>query len=435
MALAVGAAAALWAAGADATAGNASPLADPAGTRLGFHPRVKPGIQVLLEKRLALLEGKRVGIITNPTGVLPNLQSDVDALAALKPKVQLVAIFGPEHGFRGTAQAGGSEGSYKDPLTGIPVYDLYGKNRDQIAEIFRQARVDLVLFDIQDVGARFYTYIWTMSDAMEAAALTGTQFVVLDRPNPIGGMAVQGPVLEPAYSSFVGRFPIAQRHGMTVGELALLFNDRFLPEQTGGVKARLTVIPMEGWQRRMYYEDTGLPWVMPSPNMPTVDTAVVYPGDCLFEGTNLSEGRGTTKPFQLLGAPYVDGRLAPALNGLHLPGVAFRAVSFTPSFDRYQGQVVNGVEVYVTDRGAYDPVRTAVAILVEVRRLYGTAFQWRFDSWDKVHPYWIDKLTGGDWVRKAIDAGKDADQVSAGWQDQLQAFRQLRAHYLLYPAN
>ncbi|MBE3584530.1 MAG: DUF1343 domain-containing protein [Limnochordaceae bacterium] len=402
---------------------------------LGFRPRVKPGIQVLLEQRLDLIRGRRVGIITNPTGVLPNLESDVDVLARLRPDVELVAIFGPEHGFRGTAQAGGSEGSFQDPATRIPVYDLYGKSPQQIATVFQTAGVDVVLFDIQDVGARFYTYIWTMADAMEAAALSGTAFVVLDRPNPIGGLAVQGPVLDPAFSSFVGRYPIAQRHGMTTGELALLFNDRFVPQRTGGRKAKLTVVPMEGWRRWMYYEDTGLPWVMPSVNMPTVDTALVYSGSGLFEGTNISEGRGTTKPFQLLGAPYLDGRLASALNSLRLPAVAFRAAAFTPMFSKYAGQMVNGVEVYVTDRRSYDPIRTAVAMMVTVRQLYGTALRWEVNSEDTGHPYWIDKITGSDWVRRAIDAGKVADEIVAGWQDQLAAFRALRSRYLLYPEN
>lgn len=402
------------------------------GSDLGFRPRVKPGIQVLLEQRLDLVRGKQVGIITNPTGVLPNLESDVDVLATLRPDVDVVAIFGPEHGFRGTAQAGGSEGSFQDPATDIPVYDLYGKSPREIATLFQSAGVDVVLFDIQDVGARFYTYVWTMSDAMEAAAVTGTGFVVLDRPNPVGGFAVEGPVLDPAYSSFVGRYPIAQRHGMTVGELASLFNDQLVPQRTGGRKARLTVVPMEGWTRWMYYEDTGLPWVMPSVNMSTVDAAVVYPGNGLFEGTNISEGRGTTKPFQLLGAPYFDNRLALILNGLRLPGVAFRAAAFTPTFSKYAGQTVNGIETYVTNRQSYDPIRTAIAVMAAVRKLYGTAFRWQVNSDDLLRPYWIDKLTGSDWVRRAVDAGKDADETVHEFREELVAFHTLRSRYLLY---
>lgn len=403
-----------------------------AGSQSQPGPRVKPGIQVLLEENLSLLSGKRIGIITNQTGILPSQESDVNALAALRSEVQLVAVFGPEHGFRGTAQAGASEGFYTDQSTGLPIYDLYGKNRDQIAAAFRAAGVDTVLFDIQDVGARFYTYIWTMEDAMEAAALTGTEFMVLDRPNPINGVTVAGPVLEPAYSSFVGRFSIAQRHGMTIGELALLFNDQFLPAKTDGRKAQLVIIRMKGWKRGMYYEETGLPWIKPSPNMPTVDTAVVYLGNCLFEGTNISEGRGTDRPFETFGAPYMDERLVQALKKLDLPGVSFQPMTFVPTFSKYARQKVNGVQVSVTNRATYDPIRTTVAILITARRLYGKQFQWRYDSWDKEHPYWIDRLTGSDWIRTAIDVGKNVDQVTTGWQKQLDSFNLLRDRYLLY---
>lgn len=392
---------------------------------------VKPGVQVLIENKLNLIQGKKVGIITNPTGVMPDLQHEVDVLAQTSG-VNLVAVFGPEHGFRGTAQAGGSEGYYIDPKTGIPVYDLYGKNRDQIGEIFTKSGVDAVLFDIQDVGSRFYTYIWTMSDSMEAAALAGKEFIVLDRPNPISGIDAEGPVLKPEYSTFVGRLPIAQRHGMTVGELAEMFNQEFLPDRTGGLKVDLKVVPMEGWFRDMYYEDTGLPWVMPSPNMPTVDTAVVYPGTCLFEGTNLSEGRGTTRPFELLGAPYIDGQLAEALNGLSLSGTAFREAYFAPTFSKYSGKTVGGVQLYVTDRRTFDPIRAALTIIVEIKKLYGSNFAWRADTWDKVHPYWVDKLTGSDYVRTSIDAGKSVDEIIAGWQADLDAFKAGRAKYLIY---
>lgn len=386
--------------------------------------RVRTGLEVLLDHRLDLIRGKRVGIITNPTGILPDLRHGVDALAAAEG-VELVAIFGPEHGFRGSAQAGGSEGSYVDERTGVLVYDLYGKDRDAIAQLFRQTGVDAVLFDIQDVGTRYYTYIWTMADALEAAALTGTEFIVLDRPNPTGGIRAEGPVLDPAYSSFVGRYPIAQRHGMTVGELALMFNEVFVPERTGGHRARLTVVPMQGWFRDMYFEETGLPWVMPSPNMPTVDTAMVYIGTGLIEGTNLSEGRGTTRPFELVGAPYVDWRLSQRLDGLNLPGVRFREAYFAPTFSKYAGRTVGGIQLYVTDRDRFDPIRTAIAIMVEAKRLYGDRFQWRSDLW-------IDRLTGSSYVRTAIDAGRGVDAIVAGWQEDLAAFRALRERYLLY---
>lgn len=394
--------------------------------------RVKPGIQVLLEERLGMLRGKKVGIITNPTGVLPDLKHVVDALAA---KTNLVAIFAPEHGFRGSEQAGEGEGDYLDPRTKTPVYDIYGKDREEIAATFERAGVDTILFDIQDVGARFYTYIWTMSDSMEAAAISGREYVVLDRPNPVTGLEAQGPVLHPEYSTFVGRYPISQRHGMTVAELARMFNAEFVPERTDGKRANLAFVEMKGWSREMYYEDTGLPWVMPSPNMPTVDTAVVYPGTCMFEGTNLSEGRGTTRPFELLGAPYIDWKLSDAVRALDLPGTTFREAYFTPTFSKYQGQTVGGVQVYATDRYEHDPIWTALAIILEVKRLYPDDFEWRYDAWDPQRPYWIDKLTGSDYVRTSVDAGKSLDEIVAGWQDELNAFRRMRAKYLLYRAR
>lgn len=385
---------------------------------------VKPGVQVLVESKLDLIKDKKVGIITNPTGVMADLQHEVDYLANA-PGVNLVAVFGPEHGFRGTAQAGGSEGFYIDPKTGLPVYDTYGKSGNALKDIFIKSGVDVVMFDIQDAGSRFYTYIWTMSDSMEAAALAGKDFIVLDRPNPISGIDAEGPVLDPAFSTFVGRYAISQRHGMSVGELAQMFNEEFLPARTGGLKVNLTVVPMEGWSRDMYYEDTGLPWIMPSPNMPTVDTAVVYPGTCYFEGTNLSEGRGTTRPFELIGAPYIDGRLAEAMNALKLPGVMFREAYFTPTFSKWVNKPVGGVQLFVTDRRSFDPIRTALNLIIETKKLYPNDFAWRSDNW-------IDKLSGSSYVRTSVDAGMNADEIIAGWQDGLGAFKAMRAKYLIY---
>ncbi|MBO8163459.1 MAG: DUF1343 domain-containing protein [Brevibacillus sp.] len=381
---------------------------------------VKNGIDVLLANP-EMLKGKRVGLITNPTGITRDLTHDVDALLA--KGVQLVEVYGPEHGVRGTEQAGEIPGSFTDPKTGLPFFNLYGKNPQEIAPLFED--VDTVLFDIQDVGSRFYTYISTMAHAMEAAALAGKPFVVLDRPNPIGGTGVQGPVLDPAYQSFVGIFPIPVRHGMTVGELAQLFNDRFLEAEIGR-KAELQVVRMEGWRRSMWFDETGLPWVLPSPNMPTLDTATVYPGNCLFEGTNLSEGRGTTRPFELIGAPYIKGwELADRLNRRQLPGVSFREAYFTPTFSKYQGESVGGVQVYVTDREAYDPIRTALVIIREVKELYPDQFAWRSDNW-------IDKLLGTNSVRLALDAGKPVEEIMAEWERDLKEFEKLRELYLLY---
>jgi uncharacterized protein YbbC (DUF1343 family) len=334
-------------------------------------------------------------------------------------RVDLTAVFGPEHGFRGTAQAGGSEGRYDDPATGLPVYDTYLKSGQPLADVFTASGVDTVVFDIQDVGARFYTYIWTLYDCMEAAALAGKRFVVLDRPNPVTGRAALGPVLHREFATFVGRQPIAQAHGMTVAELARLFNGEFLAEPVP-----LETVLMTGWRRTEFYDASGLPWVPPSPNMPTPDTALVYSGTCLFEGTNLSEGRGTTRPFELLGAAGVDGRWAEAANALDLPGVRFREAYFAPTFSKFQGTTVGGVQIHVHDRDVFDPVRTGIALLVTAKRVW-SGFAWRSDNW-------IDKLTGSTRVRTMIDAGAGTDEVVAGWQEELAAFRRVRQHYLLY---
>jgi uncharacterized protein YbbC (DUF1343 family) len=419
-------------AGLGAVTAGAAPLSGAAAATTGATApapparRVRTGFEVLRDAGYEAISGQRVGVITNPTGILSDLTHEVDVMHAA-PQVDLVAAFGPEHGFRGSAQAGGSEGSHTDPRTGVPVYDLFGQGVEKIATYFGQAGVDTVLFDIQDVGARFYTYIWTMYTAMKAAALAGKRFMVLDRPNPLGGRAATGPVLRPEYASGVGLQAIAQQHGMTVGELAGLFNAEFLPGEIGR-RVELAVIRMRGWRRGLPYERTGLPWVPPSPNMPTVDTAVVYPGLGLFESVNLSEGRGTTRPFEIVGAPYADWRWVDALTGLGLPGVRFREAYFVPTFSKWVNRNCGGVQVYVTDRDSFDPIHTAIAMIVTARRLYPGDFAWR----ERTAPFWIDKLTGSDQVRTAIDAGQDADEVVAGWQAELARFRATRARYLLY---
>ncbi|MFF0792524.1 exo-beta-N-acetylmuramidase NamZ domain-containing protein [Streptomyces spiralis] len=379
---------------------------------------LRTGFERLAAGGYAQLAGQRVGIVTNPTGVTRDVRHIVDVMHA-DPRVNLVAVFGPEHGFRGTAQAGGSEGRYDDPATGLPVYDTYNKSGQPLADVFTASGVDTVVFDIQDAGARFYTYIWTLYDCMEAAALAGRRFVVLDRPNPVTGREALGPVLHKEFATFVGRQPISQAHGMTVAELARLFNGEFL-----ATSVPLETVLMTGWKRSEFYDASGLPWVPPSPNMPTPDTALVYSGTCLFEGTNLSEGRGTTRPFELLGAEGVDGRWADAANALGLPGVRFREAYFAPTFSKFQGKTVGGVQIHVHDRIAYDPVRTGIALLVTAKQVWD-GFAWRSDNW-------IDKLTGSTQVRTMIDAGADADEVVAGWRDELAAFRRVRAQYLLY---
>ncbi|MEU9962318.1 DUF1343 domain-containing protein [Streptomyces sp. NPDC050982] len=386
---------------------------EPKGAR-----RLRTGFERLAADGYTLLEGERVGIVTNPTGITRDVRHIVDVMHA-DDRVNLVAVFGPEHGFRGTAQAGGSEGRYDDPATGLPVYDTYLKSGQPLADIFTASGVDTVVFDIQDAGARFYTYIWTLYDCMEAARLAGKRFVVLDRPNPVTGRSAQGPVLHKEFATFVGREPISQAHGMTVAELARLFNEEFL-----AAPVPLDTVLMSGWKRSDFYDASGLPWVPPSPNMPTPDTALVYSGTCLFEGTNLSEGRGTTRPFELLGAEGIDRRWAAEAGQLGLPGVHFREAYFAPTFSKFQGKTVGGVQIHVHDRAAYDPVRTGIALLVTAKKVW-SGFAWRSDNW-------IDKLTGSTQVRTMIDAGAGADEVVAAWQGELAAFRRVRGKYLLY---
>lgn len=387
--------------------------------------KVKTGLEILL-KNPERLQNQRVGLITNPTAITSWYEHALDAM--LERGIQVTHVYGPEHGVRGTEQAGEVPGSYEDPRTGLPFVNLYGKQPQEMVPLFEE--VDVLVFDIQDVGTRFYTYIYTMAYAMEAAALANKPFIVLDRPNPIGGVKVEGPVLDPEYRSFVGLFPIPQRHGMTVGELARLFNEVFLPEK-GAPSVDLDVIAMKGWKRDAPYEKTGLPWVLPSPNMPTVETARVYPGTGMIEGTNLSEGRGTTRPFELIGAPYIRGwELAEALNQQGLPGVSFREAYFNPTFSKHRGKNVGGIQVYVEDPDRFDPILTGVAIIQETKRLYPDDFAWRKDA-DST--YWIDKLTGSDRMRKAIDQGTPVREIMESWEEELRHFKKLRQSYLLYP--
>ncbi|MFD5282420.1 exo-beta-N-acetylmuramidase NamZ family protein [Streptomyces rubrogriseus] len=405
------------AAGTTAATAAGTAHAAPAGHGGGGR-RLRTGFERLVDDGYARLDGQKVGVVTNPTGITRDVRHIVDVMHA-DDRVNLTAVFGPEHGFRGTAQAGGSEGRYDDPATGLPVYDTYLKSGQPLADVFTASGVDTVVFDIQDVGARFYTYIWTLFDCMEAASLAGKRFVVLDRPNPVTGRAALGPVLHKEFATFVGRQPIAQAHGMTVAELALLFNGEFLPSPVP-----LETVTMTGWKRSEFYDASGLPWVPPSPNMPTPECALVYSGTCLFEGTNLSEGRGTTRPFELLGAEGVDGGWAAAANDVGLPGVRFREAYFAPTFSKFQGKTVGGVQLHVHDRAAFDPVRTGIALLVTAKRTWD-GFAWRSDNW-------IDKLTGSTRVRTMIDAGADTDEVVHGWEAELAAFRRTRRQYLLY---
>lgn len=379
--------------------------------------KVNPGIEVLLKEEKDVLSGKKVGLITNPTGIDSKLTSIVDLLHD-DPDINLTALFGPEHGVRGDAQAGASVEYYIDEKTGLPVYSLYGKTKKPTPEMLKD--VEVLVFDIQDVGTRYYTYIYTMAYAMEAAKENDIPFIVLDRPNPQGGESVDGPVLEPEFSSFVGLYPIPLKHGMTVGELATLFNKEFK------IGADLKVIKMKGWKRDMDYDDTGLPFVLPSPNMPTVSTTFVYPATGLIEGTNVSEGRGTTKPFELIGAPYINGdELAGKLNALRLPGVKFRAASFTPMFSKHAGKLSHGVEIYITDREEFKAVPTGLHIIKTIQDLYPGDFEFLAANN-------FNLLIGNGWVRSRIEEGSSVNEIMKEYQEKQDAFKKVRKNYLLY---
>jgi uncharacterized protein YbbC (DUF1343 family) len=386
-------------------------------------PRVKLGIDVLLESRRELLRGKRVGLITNQTGLAWDLMHTID-LFAEADDINLAALYGPEHGARGDAQAGESIDFTVDARTGLPVYSLYGARKKPTSEMLEG--IDLLVFHIQDVGARFYTYGSTMALCMQAAAESKVEFIVLDRPNPITGSRIEGNILDPAYSSFVGMYPIAVRHGLTLGEFARMANDGF------GIGCDLTVVAMEGWERSMWFDQTGLAYVITSPNSPTLDTDTVYPGSCFFEGTNLTFGKGTTRPFELAGAPWINGYgWAEALNALDYPGVIFRPVFFTPWNGDYTREVCSGVQIHVLDRRIFEPVKTGLKMIEVVRNLYADQFKWRYSKEARI-PYWFDQLMGTNKVRIQMEAGITMEAISASWQPALEAYEMMRSHYLLY---
>lgn len=384
--------------------------------------RVKTGLETLLAERQGLVRGARVGLISNPTGVTAEVTPNFDTL--LKAGVNLVALFGPEHGFDSHAEDGLKVASGRHRRTGLPVYSLYGETRQPTPEMLQG--IDLLLFDIQDVGVRFYTYIWTMALCMQAAAQRKIPFVVLDRPNPITGVIMEGPLLEPEHASFVGLYPILLRHGLTIGELGQLLNAEF------GLGADLTVVPMQGWRRDMWFAETGLPWVAPSPNIPTLDTTIVYPGACLIEGTTLSEGRGTTRPFELVGAPWLDGEtLADRLNQLKLPGVRLRAANFTPSFSKYAGEVCYGVQYHVIDRTVFRPVITTLHLIAIVRDLHPDHMGWALHFPEGPYPF--ERLVGNGLARRQLEAGTAVDDIVAGWAAGQRAWEATRQKYLVYP--
>jgi len=400
-----------------------------AGSRAAAAGSVLTGADVAARDGWSVFAGRKIGVITNPTGVLADgLVSIVDAMHAAG--VDVGAVFGPEHGFRGAAQAGESEDTYVDERTGITVYDAYGATAAKFADFYARAGIDTVVFDIQDVGARFYTYIWTMYDAMIAAIRTGKKFVVLDRPNPTGGTP-SGPMMTEGFTSGVGKDKILLAHGMTAGEVARYFNGVLMPAAAGGTLAEVEVVELEGWSADMVFADTGLTWVLPSPNMPTPDTALLYCGTGLFEAANLSEGRGTTRPFELIGAPYVDHRWAQVLNERGIPGVEFREAYFNPTFSKWQGEVCGGVQVHITDPHAIRAVDVGTHMLTAARDLYDD-FGWR--TLDGDNPgRWLGLLTGSKRFQQLFEAGARAEQIINSWKADERSFDRQRRSYLLYP--
>jgi uncharacterized protein YbbC (DUF1343 family) len=394
------------------------------------------GLDVLLGEKLDVLRGRRVGVLCHPASVDSRLIHIVDALVAAK--VNLSRLFGPEHGIRGEAQDMVGVGGDRDARTGIAVTSLYGGGLESLApSVEALADIDVLVVDLQDVGSRYYTFVWTMALCMQSAARAGVSVLVLDRPNPIGGTAVEGGDVEPWAESFVGLASIPVRHGLTIAEVARLVvsgipwgGERFAKP----LACDLQVVAMRGWKRGDFYEATSLPWVLPSPNMPSVDTALVYPGLCLIEGTNVSEGRGTTRPFEIFGAPFIDGyRLAERLAGDGLPGVRFRPLTFRPTFHKFAGQVCGGVQIHVVDRAAFRPYLAGVAVLRALFALGGEAFRWRTERYEFVsdHPA-VDLLTGGDAIRKGIEAGASLDELRATWSDAETAFAERRRACLIY---
>jgi uncharacterized protein YbbC (DUF1343 family) len=389
--------------------------------------KVKTGLDQIVARWPRVLNGARVGLVVHPASVSSNLRHAV-TVCNTSAKFRLKALFGPQHGIRGETQDNMIEWEgFRDKWTGLPVYSLYGKSRRPTVEMLRG--LDALIIDLQDVGARYYTFIWTMALAMQACLEAGKAVVVLDRPNPIGGKVAEGPVLLPEYSSFVGLHPLPVRHGMTIGEIALYLKS-FYP----GVG--LHIIKMTGWTRGMWFEDTGLPWVLPSPNMPTVDTAAVYPGTCLLEGTNLSEGRGTTRPFEIFGAPFVDpDAVVKRLAGFGLEGVVFRPLYFLPAFQKHTGTLCGGAQLHVTDRKRFKPFKTGVAVIKAVFDLYPKELFWKkppYEYEERLAP--IDILAGTGRLRKEIEAGTGLRAMEKWWNEELTIFsRDIRRRHLIYP--
>lgn len=381
------------------------------------------GTEVLFERDL--LRGRTIGLVSNPASVTATLDHVVNAAEA--HGVRVGALFGPQHGFRSDLQENMIESPHaEDHRRQVPIYSLYSETRQPTAAML--AGLDALVIDLQDVGTRIYTYVYTMAACLRAANAQGLPVVVCDRPNPIGGDRVEGPMLDPAFASFVGEYPIPMRHGMTIGELARLFNDHF------GIGAKLEVVAMRGWSRAQYFDETGLTWVLPSPNLPTLESAIAYPGTVLFEGTNVSEGRGTTRPFELVGAPWIDPEpFARGLNARGLAGVRFRPVTFEPTFHKHAHTACGGVQIHVVDRQTFRPVETGLVLVDACRRAGPAAFAWREPpyEYEAVRPP-FDILCGSAREREGLEADIDARALAASWIPEVEAFLPIRERFLLY---
>ena len=390
---------------------------------------VQTGLDVLQSTEFAGLNGKRVGILCHQASIDRRFQHIIDVFldAQARNLLTVKAVFGPQHGLWGHTQDNMIEWqSFTDPRTGLPVYSLYGETRKPLPEMLNG--LDAMVIDLQDVGARYYTFIWTMALTMEACAEQGIEVWVLDRPNPIG-RALEGPLQEENFLSFVGLKPILPRHGMTIGEIARWLQSEYYPQ------LNLQVVSMKNWAPDMYFEEIGLPWAMPSPNMPNVETAVVYPGMCLLEGTNLSEGRGTTRPFEIFGAPWMDGwHIAEKLNEYELPGVYFRPIEFQPTFQKYGGEVCQGCFIHVTDRKAFKPFLTGVAVIREAIQCYPDKFRWKEPPYEyEYHKLPIDILLGSKTLRQRIEHLESLESLEASWRPDEKTFSEIRKNYILYP--
>ncbi|MCX7794085.1 MAG: DUF1343 domain-containing protein [Thermodesulfovibrionales bacterium] len=388
---------------------------------------VLTGLDLILKSWPRRFNNARVGLLINPASVNRRLIHAIEIFFSSK-KWKLIALFGPQHGLWAQTQDNMIEWEgFVDKKTGLPVYSLYGKTRKPLPEMLNG--IDVFVADLQDIGSRYYTFIWTMCLCMEACEEQGKSFVVLDRPNPVNGIYIEGPVLDINYSSFVGLKPLPVRHGMTIGEIALYLKKEFYPSLD------LQIIKMSGWKRRQWFDQTGLPWVMPSPNMPTLETATVYPGMCLLEGTNVSEGRGTTRPFEIFGAPFIEPeRLVKRLEEFRLQGLIFRPLFFEPTFHKYTGQLCGGAQIHVTDRKRFKSFKTGIAILKALYELYPEQFRWRKPPYEyESEKLPIDILTGSHKLRSFIEAGKKLEEMEEWWQTEVKAFdKNVRKKYLLY---